>query len=304
MLDAQMFFAFFSAHPGAWIAAWAVLGALLGSFFNAMAWRWPQIIDRQWLEEVGEAFEAQGWAMPAQALAELAKPKMGFSFPRSQCPHCASPIPIWRNIPIVSWLLLRGRCADCHAPISPRYLVVEALCALLGGALAWHLAPSPEAVCWIGFCMALALCAAVDAQSFYLPDPLTYGILWGGLLARALGWLPNGLAVGVYGAVLGFLFLRAVGWIGRRLFGREALGLGDSKLLAAELAWLGPMGLLPLLLSASVLGLIGAFVSWAWARAHGRAGRERREIPFGPYLAAAGLLCLLFQGAFWAYLGR
>jgi len=303
MLNLQELLAFMAQHTGFWITVWVILGALFGSFFNAMAWRWPQMINREWLEEIKAGFDGQQWAFPAEAQEELDKPKIGFSFPRSQCPHCHSPIPIWRNVPIFSWLALRGKCADCHAPISPRYLFVEIGCAVLGGVLAAFLAPSVPALCLLGFCFTLALIAAIDAASFYIPDALSYGLLWAGLMAHALGWIPGSAQSAIYGALIGFLFLRAIGWLGRVLFKREALGLGDSKLLAAQLAWLGGMALPPLLIAASFLGILVAFVGWAISRATGRPGRAQREIPFGPYLAIAGVLCIFFETPFWAHFG-
>lgn len=259
-------------------ATLGVLGLVIGSFLNVVIHRLPLMLERQWRRDSAEML---GQPVPDEG------PPLNLMRPRSRCPHCERPVRWHENIPVVGWLWLRGRCAGCGQAISLRYPAVELLTAALFAAVAWRLGPQPVLLLWCGFLAALIALAFIDWDTTLLPDDLTQPLLWSGLIAAALGWtLP--LASALWGAVAGYLALWGVYWLFKLTTGKEGMGQGDFKLLAAIGAWLGPSMLLPVLIGASVLGTLVGLAMKA-----GGALREGRYVPFGPFLAGAGVAVFL-----------
>jgi leader peptidase (prepilin peptidase)/N-methyltransferase len=268
--------------------ALALLGLCVGSFLNVVIHRLPAMLERDWKRESAELL----------GVAVEAGEPLTLSRPRSRCPSCGHAIAWHQNIPILSYLALRGRCATCKIPISARYPVIELLTAVLFGLIGWHFGAHPVALLWCAFAAVLVALAGIDWDTTLLPDNLTLPLLWAGLIASALGWtidLPSAL----WGAVGGYLSLWSVYWAFKLATGKEGMGFGDFKLLAALGAWLGVKMLLPVILAAS---LIGAVVGIAMKLS--AALREGRYVPFGPFLAGAAVVVMLAgQGRVMSWLG-
>lgn len=255
----------------------ALLGLCIGSFLNVVIHRLPLMLERSWRIESAEMLGVE---------AEVAE-AITLSRPRSRCPACGHAIRWYENIPLVSWLGLRGRCAGCGTRISVRYPLIELLTALLFALVAWRFGPTPVALLWCGFVAVLVALAGIDWDTTFLPDNLTLPLLWAGLVASALGWtLP--LPEAVWGAVAGYLSLWSVYWLFKLATGKEGMGFGDFKLLAALGAWLGVKMILPIVLAASIVGAAVGIVMKLSASL-----REGRYVPFGPFLAGGGLLVML-----------
>lgn len=260
------------------LIAAAVVGLAVGSFLNVLIYRLPKMMDAEWQAQCAEL---RGEPAPPQ-------PRFDLWLPRSRCPSCGTQLREVDNIPVVSWLLLRGRCAHCKAPISLRYPVVEALAALLSALVAWHFGWGWAGALALLLTWGLIALAFIDADTTLLPDSLTLPLLWLGLLANVWQvYVP--LADAVLGAAIGYLALWSIYWLFKLATGKEGMGYGDFKLLAALGAWMGWKMLLPIVLLSSVVGAAVGIVLIA-AR---RRGREI-PIPFGPYLAAAGFIALLY----------
>ncbi|WP_395140672.1 prepilin peptidase [Schlegelella aquatica] len=254
-------------------ATLGLLGLVIGSFLNVVIHRLPLMLERQWRRDSAEML---GQPLPEEG------PPLNLIRPGSRCPHCERPVRWHENIPVLGWLLLRGRCAGCRQPISLRYPVIELLTGTLFALAAWRIGPQWPVLLWCAFLAVLVVLAFIDWDTTLLPDDLTQPLLWGGLIVSALGWtvpLPSAL----WGAVAGYLALWGVYWLFKLTTGKEGMGYGDFKLLAAIGAWLGPSMLLPVLIGASVLGTAVGLVM----KASG-ALREGRYVPFGPFLAGAG----------------
>ncbi|MDO9072627.1 MAG: A24 family peptidase [Rubrivivax sp.] len=282
----------------------ALLGLIIGSFLNVVVHRLPLMLERQWWGDVAaqladaDSFK-RVFAGPAperlalasggleKAIAELAP--LGLARPASRCPACGHRIRWFENVPLFSWLVLRGRCSACKTPISVRYPLVELGTALLFGVLAWRLGPQPSTLLWCAVGAVLLTLALIDWDTTVLPDALTLPLLWAGLLAAALGWLPGlTLLQSVWGAVAGYMSLFLVYWFFKLATGKEGMGFGDFKLLAALGAWLGWQAILPIVLMASVLGAVVGLVMKA-----GGSLRQGRFVPFGPFLAGGGVVVML-----------
>ena len=252
----------------------AALGLAIGSFLNVLIHRLPIMIEQSWQEPGTDA--------PAE---------LNLAFPASHCPECLHPI-AWRdNLPMLGFLLLRGRCRHCHSRISWQYPLVEGVTASL---FVWSLLTHTDwapALAWAGFAAGLLALAVIDARTTWLPDALTQPLTWGGLMAAALGWTAVALPHALAGAVAGYLILWSVYWAFRLLTGKEGMGHGDFKLLAALGAWFGWQQLLAIVLIASVSGLLAALLLM-WRKKL----PDNRQIAFGPFLALAGAW-LLFFGA-------
>lgn len=286
-------------------APMALLGLVVGSFLNVVIYRWPRLLERQWWNDVSgllsdrashERLFGQPPSVPLQEVqAQLdqqlqALPTLSLSRPRSACPHCQTPIRWRHNLPVLGWLLLRGRCAQCQHPISLRYPAVEATTSALFALAAWRFGPDPASLMWALVLACLLTLSLIDWDTTLLPDDLTLPLLWLGLVAASLGWtltLPDALL----GAVAGYLSLWSVYWVFKLITGKEGMGRGDFKLLAALGAWLGWQALLPIILVASVCGSIVGLGMKATG-----ALREGQYVPFGPFLAAGGTL-VLFTGS-------
>ncbi|MGE0802149.1 MAG: A24 family peptidase [Lautropia sp.] len=283
--------AHFWISPALTLVAAAVFGLLVGSFLNVVIHRLPRMMQARWEAEAAEfataAADGPGAVTAAGGPAAAASP-YNLMVPRSGCPHCGHPITALENIPVVSWLLLRGRCSACKAPISARYPAVEALSGLLAAAAIWQFGLTLTGVAAAGFCLALVALTFIDFDTQLLPDDITLPLLWAGLLLNLAGGLVP-LRDAVLGAVCGYLLLWSVYWLFRLATGREGMGYGDFKLLAALGAWLGWQAIPAIILLASVVGAVVGIALMVLTRL----GRDQ-PIPFGPYLAGAGLLALFF----------
>ncbi len=278
--------------PGALITAALLVGLVVGSFLNVVIFRLPVMLERQWRADCAEL---TGPAGAASKPAESAPPRFNLIVPRSTCPSCHAMIRAIHNIPVLSWLLLRGRCAQCAAPIRARYPAVEALCGALTALIAWRFGFGVSAACAALVTWFLIALTFIDLDHQLLPDSLTMPLLWLGLLASIAGWaggsinLPVDPVSAIGGAVLGYVSLWAVYHAFRLLTGKEGMGYGDFKLLAAFGAWLGWRMLLPIVLLSA---LVGALVGIALIA--GRRHQRGSPIPFGPFLAAAGWVAMMW----------
>ncbi len=278
----------FDVWPATLFIAAAIFGLLVGSFLNVVAYRVPLMMERAWREQCAELADNQPG--PQRATNDQA---LTLWWPPSSCRSCSQRIAPWHNIPIVSYLLLRGRCAKCGAAISRRYPIVEAFAALLSVIAAIVLGPSWTLVAALAFTWTLLALALIDIDTQYLPDSITQPLLWAGLLISLVSIdgepLFTDVRSSLIGATAGYLSLWSVFHLFKLVTGKEGMGYGDFKLLAAIGAWLG-WQMLPLviLLSAAVGAVIGSIMLFA-------AGKSRQTpIPFGPYLAAAGWIAMMW----------
>lgn len=259
-----------------------VLGACIGSFLNVVIHRLPLMLERRWRMDSAELLQvAVDEAAPQNQALSLAHPP-------SRCPHCGHEIRWFENIPLISWLVLRAKCSACKAPISMRYPLIELATALLFATLAQHMGAEPKTLLWCGFTATLLAAAAIDWDTTLLPDDLTLPLLWAGLISAVMGWTGVALPDAVWGAVAGYLSLWIVYWLFKLVTGKEGMGYGDFKLLAALGAWLGWQALLPVILASSMIGAVVGIVMKLTG-----ALREGRFVPFGPFLAGAGVAVML-----------
>lgn len=265
--------AFLDQHPGLGYPVVAGLGLLVGSFLNVVILRLPRRLEWHWKRDSREILELPEIYDP---------PPPGIVVERSHCPHCKHTLSWFENIPLISWLVLRGRCRHCKAPISAQYPLVELVTGLLAVAAVWRFGFG-----WQGFGAALLSCflvalSGIDLRTRLLPDQLTLPLMWLGLIA-SLDNLYMPAKPALLGAIAGYVSLWVVWWLFKQVTGKEGMGHGDFKLLAAIGAWVGLKGVLPTILLSSV---VGAVIGSIWL---GMKGRDRATpIPFGPYLAIAG----------------
>lgn len=256
-----------------------VLGLMIGSFLNVVIYRLPRIMERQWAAECAEMAGKETEATETFNLV----------VPRSRCQKCGHAIRWYENIPVLSYVFLRGRCSACASPISLRYPLVELVTAALFAWCVWRWGATPTGLAWCGFCAAIVALALIDWDTTLLPDSVTQPLLWAGLILAALRWNAISLPDALWGAVGGYLSLWLVYWSFRLVTGKEGMGYGDFKLYAALGAWFGWTALVPIILMASV---IGAIIGIALKFSSGL--REGGYVPFGPFLAAAGLTAMVF----------
>ena len=259
--------------------ALALLGLCIGSFLNVVIHRLPQMMDRGWRLDSAELLGV--------TIAEPAR--ITLSSPRSRCPSCGHLIAWHENIPLLSYAFLGGKCSACKTPISARYPAIEVLTALLFAACGWHFGAQPTVLLWCGLTATLVALAFIDLDTLFLPDDLTLPLMWAGIVSAAFGWIPITLGASVGGAVAGYLSLWIVFHAYRLIRGKEGMGAGDFKLLAALGAWLG-WQLIPsiILLSSAVGAAVG--IAMIVLRKHD----SDVPIPFGPYLAGGGVAALFF----------
>jgi leader peptidase (prepilin peptidase) / N-methyltransferase len=285
--------ALYSEHVALFAGSISVLGLAVGSFLNVVIYRLPIILEREWRNQATELLPD---ALVQTAVVGTDAPsRFTLSVPRSACPACKTPITAWQNIPIVSWVLLRGRCAACKTKISARYPLVELATALLSGWVAWHFGFGVSAACALLVTWALIALTGIDIDHQLLPDNITLPLMWAGLLAAVLFGSGSGQALpvsahdAIIGAAAGYLSLWLVFHAFRLITGKEGMGYGDFKLFAAMGAWLG-WKMLPLVIllaagTGAVLGILMIVLH----------GRDRAApMPFGPYLAAAGWLGMMY----------
>lgn len=254
------------------------LGLIVGSFLNVVILRLPRIMEQSWRRE---CCELMNQSAPDE-------PKISLSSPGSQCPGCGSPIRPWHNIPVLSWLWLRGRCSYCQIAISIRYPLTELATALLSAAVAWHFGFGAQAASALLLIWMLVALTGIDIDTQLLPDTITLPLLWIGLGVNLFEiWTP--LSSAVLGAMLGYGSLWSVYWLFKLVTGKEGMGYGDFKLLAALGAWFGWQAI-PMMI------LLSSFVGAALGLAILVAKQQGRDtpMPFGPYLVGAGLLTLFF----------
>lgn len=265
--------AFLDQNPGLGYPAAAGLGLLLGSFLNVVILRLPRRLEWEWKRDSREILGEPDLYDP---------PPPGIVVERSHCPHCQHQLSWYENIPVFSWLVLRGKCRNCKAPISAQYPLVELLTMALVLCCVWRFGFG-----WQGFGAVLLTCflialAGIDVRTQLLPDQLTLPLLWLGIIA-AIENLYLGPKAALLGVIAGYVVLWSVWWVFKQLTGKEGMGHGDFKLLAALGAWVGLDGILPTVLLSS---LVGAIVGSIWLASKGR--DRATPIPFGPYLAIAG----------------
>ena len=257
-----------------------VFGLLVGSFLNVLIYRLPQMLERQWAAECADL--AGKPSVPDAGEFNLLRP-------RSRCRQCGHVIRWYENVPVLSYLMLRGKCSACATRIGLRYPAVELVTAALFLFAVWHWGATPTGAAWCGFSAALVALALIDWDTTLLPDDITLPLLWAGLIVAALRWTDLPLAQAVWGAVAGYGSLWLIYHAFKLLTGKEGMGYGDFKLFAALGAWFGWQALVPIILMASV---IGAVVGIAMKLSSGL--REGGYVPFGPFLAGAGLTAMIF----------
>lgn len=261
-----------------------LLGLAIGSFLNVVIYRLPRMMQAQWAADIAAVTESIETSAPERDAQALSKAPYNIAVPHSHCPHCQHELSWTENIPVLSYVWLKGRCKQCHTPIGWRYPTIEILCAAM---FAWSFAQhglSASALAWAGFAAALLALAAIDADTTLLPDVITQPLVWAGLLAASLGLSQVSLSTALWGAMVGYLFLWSVYWLFKLITGKEGMGQGDFKLLAALGAWLGWPALLSLVLIASLTGVAYGL----YLRSRQRMPQDG-QMPFGPFLALAGL---------------
>jgi len=269
--------------PALLVALAAVLGLLVGSFLNVLSLRLPRMMEAQWQREARIILEA-----PAE---DPPPPRISLWYPPSCCPGCGSRIRPWHNLPVLGWLWLRGRCADCQTPISPQYPLVEAASGLLSAVCAWHFGWGTPLAAGLVLSWALLVLTVIDFRKQLLPDDITLPLLWIGLCLACFSVFTTPPA-SIAGAVCGYLSLWLIYHLYRLFTGKEGMGHGDFKLLAALGAWFGAASLPMIILLSSLVGSVVG-VSLILLR-----GRDRNlPISFGPYLAGAGWLTLIWGDA-------
>ena len=285
--------ALYSANVGVFAASVFVVGLVIGSFLNVVIYRLPIMLQHQWQRQAADLLPQAG--LTEKDGAALSTVPFTLSVPRSACPICKTPISAWQNIPVISWLILRGRCAACKSRISPRYPLVEVITALLSSWVAWHFGFSPQAACAILVTWTLIALTGIDIDHQLLPDNITLPLMWTGLIGAVIVGPMAGLSLpvsprdAIVGAAAGYLSLWLVFHAFRLVTGKEGMGYGDFKLFAALGAWLGwkmlPLTILLAACAGAALGVLMIMLR----------GRDRAApMPFGPYLAIAGWLAMMF----------
>jgi leader peptidase (prepilin peptidase)/N-methyltransferase len=283
---------YLTLYPLAFVLTALVLGLVIGSFLNVVIWRLPKMLEREWRAQAHDVL-----GLPS----ETPLPTYNLMLPHSQCPHCAHKIRAWENIPLLSYLLLRGRCSNCAAPISLRYPLTELACGLLSAFIAWHFGFGWPAGLMLVLTWGLLAMSLIDAEHQLLPDVLVLPLLWLGLIVNSFAlFVP--LHDALWGAVAGYMALWSVFWLFKLITGKDGIGHGDFKLLAMLGAW-GGWQILPL--SILLSSLVGAILGVVLLRL--RDAKTSTPIPFGPYLAIAGWIALLWGGQitdfYWQFVG-
>ena len=275
MLDLLLF-----APPGSWLHAIfaGVIGLLIGSFLNVVIHRIPKMMQR----------ESDNYVASESNKEPPYTDRYNLMVPRSACPHCGHQITALENIPVVSYLAIRGKCTQCKAGISPRYPLVEMLTGTLSAFMIWHFGTSIAGLASVLFVWLLIALTFIDADTQLLPDDLTFPLMWCGLLVNLNGNFTS-LENAVIGAIAGYLSLWSIYWLFKLATGKEGRGYGDFKLLAALGAWLGWAMLPVIILISSMVGALVGISMMVFAKMN-----KSKPIPFGPYLAAAGLIALLW----------
>lgn len=282
-------FIYLQKTPGLYIGICGILGLLVGSFVNVVILRLPVMMKRQWREQC-ESLSGNDDENAAAALPEQ-ESRFNLAYPPSHCPKCQHKIRAWENIPVFSYLLLRGRCSACGQPIPLRYPVVEAVCGILSVIVAWHFGFGWQSAFALLLTWALLILSVIDFDHQLLPDSITLPLLWLGLILSLFDVFVDSRTA-IIGATAGYLSLWTVFQLFKLLTGKEGMGFGDFKLLAVFGAWLGWQNLLTVVLLSSLVGACIGIIMIT-LRGHDR----QIPIPFGPYLATAGWVTLLWGNA-------
>ncbi|MHC8353001.1 prepilin peptidase [Pseudomonas sp. RT4P38] len=279
-------------YPLVFVIAAMLVGLLIGSFLNVVVWRLPKMLDREWRQEAHDVL-----GLPS----ETPLPTFNLMLPHSQCPHCGHRIRVWENIPLLSYLFLRGRCSNCAAAISKRYPLTELACGLLSVLIAWHFGFGWQACMALVLSWGLLTMSLIDAEHQLLPDVLVLPLMWLGLIVNSFELFVS-LHDALWGAVAGYMALWSVFWLFKLITGKDGIGHGDFKLLAMLGAW-GGWQILPLTILLS--SLVGAIIGVILLRL--RNEKTSTPIPFGPFLAIAGWIALLWGGQitdfYWQFVG-
>ncbi|MEK6685038.1 MAG: A24 family peptidase [Pseudomonadota bacterium] len=272
------FIAILQDTPSFFISFITIIGLMVGSFLNVVIYRLPEMMKRNWLQQCAE--------LHGKAIETL--PTFNLITPRSACPHCGHKITALENIPIISYLALRGRCSQCQARISPRYPIVEAVTALMSGFVAWHFGYSLITIAVLIFVWSLIALAVIDLNTQLLPDDITLPLLWLGVLVNMNDGFTD-LHSAIIGVMAGYLSLWSIYWCFKLITGKEGMGYGDFKLLAAIGAWLGWSMLPIVILFSSLVGAIAGVGLIIAAKL-----KKNIPIPFGPYLVGGALIALFW----------
>lgn len=271
---------YMASHVLAFVLVAGLLGLVVGSFLNVVIHRLPKMLEHDWLRQAREMLHPDE-PQPAQPVYNLV-------LPHSHCPHCQAEIKPWQNLPLISYALLRGRCGNCRERISPRYPLVELLTALLSMLVAWQYGFGWPAAGILLLTWALVALSLIDADTQLLPDAIVLPMLWLGLIANSFGLFTD-IHSALWGAVFGYLSLWSVYWLFKLVTGKEGMGYGDFKLLAMLGAW-GGWQVLPLTILLS--SLVGAILGIIILKARGDSNST--PLPFGPYLAIAGWIAIIW----------
>ena len=281
-------FELFAQSAPLFIAVVFAFALVIGSFLNVVIYRLPIIMERDWREQADELTNT-----PSEL--DLPEGRFDLVVPRSRCPSCSAPITAWQNVPVISYLLLRGRCANCRQSISARYPLVELMTAILAATCAWHFGFSWEALMAIVLTLTLVPISMIDADTQLIPDSIVLPLLWLGLAMSLFHPMAGSDTLfiastdAIVGAMAGYLSLWSIYWLFKLITGKEGMGYGDFKLLAALGAWLGWQQLPIIIMMSAVVGMV-INVTLIVAR-----GKDRNmPIPFGPYLATAGWITMLW----------
>ncbi|NWB73119.1 prepilin peptidase [Pseudomonas sp. G5001] len=268
-------------QPWVFVSGALLLGMIVGSFINVLVWRLPKMLEREWRAQAHEVL-----GLPAEPVAA----PYNLMHPNSCCPRCNHPIRPWENIPLLSYVLLKGRCSSCHQPIGARYPITELACGLISAVVAWHFGFGWAAGAVLLLSWGLLAMSLIDADHQLLPDVLVLPLLWLGLILNSFGVFVS-LHDALWGAVAGYMSLWSVFWVFKLITGKDGMGHGDFKLLAMLGAW-GGWQILPMtLLLSSLVGVMGGLILLRLRKAH-----ASTPMPFGPYLAIAGWIALLWGG--------
>jgi len=268
-------------QPWVFVSGALLLGLIVGSFINVLVWRLPKMLEREWRAQAHEVL-----GLPAEPVAA----PYNLMHPNSCCPRCNHPIRPWENIPLLSYVLLKGRCSSCHQPIGARYPITELACGLISAVVAWHFGFGWAAGAVLLLSWGLLAMSLIDADHQLLPDVLVLPLLWLGLILNSFGVFVS-LHDALWGAVAGYMSLWSVFWVFKLITGKDGMGHGDFKLLAMLGAW-GGWQILPMtLLLSSLVGVMGGLILLRLRKAH-----ASTPMPFGPYLAIAGWIALLWGG--------
>ncbi|SER48187.1 prepilin peptidase [Halopseudomonas bauzanensis] len=271
---------YLASHLLAFVVVAGLLGLVVGSFLNVVIHRLPKMMERDWLQQAREMLQ------PEQPQTE--QPVYNLILPHSHCPHCQTEIKPWQNLPLISYALLRGRCGSCRERISPRYPLVELLTAVLSIVVAWQFGFGWPAAGMLLLTWTLIALSLIDADTQLLPDAIVLPMLWLGLIANSFGLFTD-MHSALWGAVFGYLSLWSVYWLFKLITGKEGMGFGDFKLLAMLGAW-GGWQVLPLTILLS--SLVGAILGIIILKTRGDSNST--PLPFGPYLAIAGWIAIIW----------